>query len=444
MRSWVIGNSPECDVVVDSPLASARHCQLTQTPEGYFLNDLGSTNGTYVNGVRIAVPIRLTLRDSITLGRTVPFPWPPELTTSIRIGRLADNDIVLDDARVSGHHARLIVVAGFQTFIEDSGSSNGTFLNSADRRVTTPTPVTELDSLYFGTLAVPAARLLAGLKEPATVAVRPPPPPAPFKEQQRGPTAALAALAIWEENRWLLAWLAQVPTFAVLIVLILGRQTAAATWESVGHGIAATTFALALAALWLGCSLAVAAVAAPRSALPVGKRLAILASLCPVACAVLLPGVYWGVGLTGPWPAMWGVLVMTSLVGFFLGLVVSNPVRNSAAAASVLLICFVAMIALGGWIWPLPKMSAPVQLFAEAMPSRWAFEGLILLEADQHRAIAAPDETDPSQTHDPVEEYFPVDSERMGITADAITLGSMLIGLVALTLFISGLSRPDP
>jgi hypothetical protein len=78
------------------------------------------------------------------------------------------------------------------------------------------------------------------------------------------------------------------------------------------------------------------------------------------------------------------------------------------------------------------------------MPSRWAFEGLFLLEADQHRAIAAPDETDTSQTHDPIEEYFPVDSERMGITADAMTLGSMLIGLAAVTLFISGLSRPDP
>jgi pSer/pThr/pTyr-binding forkhead associated (FHA) protein len=443
MRSWVIGNSPECDVVVDSPLASARHCQLTQTPEGYFLNDLGSTNGTYVNGVRIAVPIRLTLRDSITLGRTVPFPWPPELTTSIRIGRLADNDIVLDDARVSGHHARLIVVAGFQTFIEDSGSSNGTFLNSADRRVTTPTPVTELDTLYFGTLAVPAARLLAGLKEPATVALGPPPPPAPFKEQQRGPTSALAALAIWKENRWLLAWLAQVPVFAVLIVLILGRQTAAATWESVGHGIAATTFALALAALWLGCSLAVAAVAAPRSALPVGKRLAVLASLCPVTCALLLGVVYWGSGLKGPWLGMWGMLAMTSLVGFILGLAFSNPVRSRAAAASVLLICFVAMIALGGWIWPLPKMSAPVQLVAEAMPSRWAFEGLLLLETDQQPASVISEDPNPATDHDPANEFFP-QSERMGPAADAIALMSMLIGLAALAAFLSGRSRIVP
>ena len=54
MRSWVIGSRADCDVVVDSPLVSARHCQLTQVADGFLLNDLGSTNGTYVNGVRIA------------------------------------------------------------------------------------------------------------------------------------------------------------------------------------------------------------------------------------------------------------------------------------------------------------------------------------------------------------------------------------------------------
>ena len=193
MRSWVIGSSPDCDVVVDSPLASARHCQLTQTVEGFVLYDLGSTNGTYVNGLRIAVPIRLTAGDSITLGRTVPFLWPPELTTSFRIGRLADNDIVLDDPRVSGHHSRLIVVAGFQTLIEDIGSSNGTYLNSPDRRVTIPTSITGLDTVYFGTLAVPAARLLAGLIKPETAAPVPPIPSA-FTQQRDTPAAATARL----------------------------------------------------------------------------------------------------------------------------------------------------------------------------------------------------------------------------------------------------------
>jgi pSer/pThr/pTyr-binding forkhead associated (FHA) protein len=445
MRSWVIGSSIDCEVVVDSPLASARHCQLTQTPEGFLLNDLGSTNGTYINGARIAEPVRLTEGDSITLGRTVPFPWPLELTKSIRIGRLADNDIVLDDPRVSGHHARLIVLAGFQRLIEDVASSNGTFLNSADRRVTGPTPIADSDTLYFGTLAVPAAHLLTASIKPETTTPAQTSASA-VTEPLPGPTLPLPTVAFWERHRWLLAWLAQAPVLAVLIVLIVGRQSGAANGESIGQAIAAASFALALAAIWLGCSLAVTEIAAGGSP-PIrnGNRLCGLTTLCIVACAVLLAGVYWGAGLKGPWPAMWGVLVMTSLVGFFLGLVASNPVRNKAAAASVLLICFVAMTALSGWIRPLWKMNPPVQLIAEAMPSRWAFEGLLLLEADQHRAIAAADESDAAPDHDLAEEFFPADSARMGVSADAMALGSMAIGLAALALFISGLSRrPGP
>ena len=174
MRSWVIGSRADCDVVVDSPLASARHCQLTQAPDGYVLEDLGSTNGTYVNGLLITVATRVTPGDEITLGRTVAMPWPPGVMRSISIGRLPDNDVVFDDPRVSGHHARLIVALGCETLIEDLGSSNGTFLNSADRRVTKPIPLTATDILYFGTLSVPAARLLCraeGARDGDTAAI---------------------------------------------------------------------------------------------------------------------------------------------------------------------------------------------------------------------------------------------------------------------------------
>src|SRR5271154_650554 len=105
MRSWVIGNSADCDVVVDSPLASSRHCQLTQTADGYILDDLGSTNGTYVDGLRITSSIRVTPGNEITLGRTVPMPWPAEVVRYMRIGRIPGNDIILDDQRVSSRHA---------------------------------------------------------------------------------------------------------------------------------------------------------------------------------------------------------------------------------------------------------------------------------------------------------------------------------------------------
>lgn len=48
----------------------------------------------------------------------------PRLT----IGRKPDNDIVLDDQAASGHHARVVQIQSV-FFIEDAGSSNGTFAN---------------------------------------------------------------------------------------------------------------------------------------------------------------------------------------------------------------------------------------------------------------------------------------------------------------------------
>jgi pSer/pThr/pTyr-binding forkhead associated (FHA) protein len=46
----------------------------------------------------------------------------------LTIGRKPDNDIVLDDQSASGHHARVIQIQSVY-FIEDAGSSNGTFAN---------------------------------------------------------------------------------------------------------------------------------------------------------------------------------------------------------------------------------------------------------------------------------------------------------------------------
>jgi pSer/pThr/pTyr-binding forkhead associated (FHA) protein len=445
MRSWVIGGSSDCDVVVGSPLASGRHCELTQTADGYVLKDLGSTNGTFLNGVRIAGPIRVTAGDSITLGRTIPFPWPPELTTAVRIGRLPDNDIVLDDARVSGHHARLIVGPLSHVLIEDTGSSNGTFLNSADQRITGPTRITKTDTIHFGTLAVPAARLLAGLKqpEPAVTAVcEVVPPAAPV-----GP-----AVADSNEVRWLLAWLIQTIVFAVLIVLIFGRHSTtpitAASRASVGQGIARTTFALVVATMWLGTFLALGEIAIRGSRhretgvdrakffASLAARIAALTLLCAVGCAVLLAIVYWGSGLKGPSPAMWGVLLMTALLSIFAVLVVATLIPNWTTAAVVMVALFVPLVALGGCFWRLPDMNGALQSAAASMPSRWAFEGLLLLETREHPVPMA-DEKMPTSTNDDLaEDFFPAGSERMGASADVMALGSMLIGLVALSAFL--------
>ncbi|PKN01716.1 MAG: hypothetical protein CVU77_04205 [Elusimicrobia bacterium HGW-Elusimicrobia-1] len=54
------------------------------------------------------------------------FPVPPT-QTSVALGRKSDNDLVIDNPVVSGHHAR-IIKQGDTFFVEDLNSTNGTFI----------------------------------------------------------------------------------------------------------------------------------------------------------------------------------------------------------------------------------------------------------------------------------------------------------------------------
>ncbi len=78
------------------------------------LEDLGSKNGTFVNGRRISGAVTVAAGDRITLGQRVPMPWPdaaPGVQRVIRIGGAQDNDVVLDYPMISAHHARILVGA---------------------------------------------------------------------------------------------------------------------------------------------------------------------------------------------------------------------------------------------------------------------------------------------------------------------------------------------
>ncbi len=67
-RSYLIGRSSACDIVINHPEVSGRHAILTITPEGrYEIQDIGSKNGVFVNGERV---VRSSLKetDKVTLG----------------------------------------------------------------------------------------------------------------------------------------------------------------------------------------------------------------------------------------------------------------------------------------------------------------------------------------------------------------------------------------
>jgi pSer/pThr/pTyr-binding forkhead associated (FHA) protein len=65
-----IGREYDNDVVVDNKLASRHHAVIQKIKDAYFIKDEQSTNGTFVNGVKIPSDkyVKLNLGDKITIG----------------------------------------------------------------------------------------------------------------------------------------------------------------------------------------------------------------------------------------------------------------------------------------------------------------------------------------------------------------------------------------
>lgn len=156
----IIGRDPNADLSISSPAVSRRHAKLTREGDGYALEDLGSSNGTFLNEERLAGREVLKSGDQIRLGQAIHLRYeapvasketvvarapaapadalmtqleqeinleelktaPPKLLVSIAggssqtynltrpiltIGRVDGNDIVIPSPIVSGQHARL-------------------------------------------------------------------------------------------------------------------------------------------------------------------------------------------------------------------------------------------------------------------------------------------------------------------------------------------------
>ena len=69
-RPVTIGRMSECTVPLNDQNVSRRHAEIRPGPGAYVVNDLGSTNGTMVNGTRIAAEQRLSDGDILSFGST--------------------------------------------------------------------------------------------------------------------------------------------------------------------------------------------------------------------------------------------------------------------------------------------------------------------------------------------------------------------------------------
>lgn len=70
-----IGRDITNDIVINDPEVSRHHCRLTLGGGGYTVEDLGSTNGTFVNGQRLAGARPLSNGDMLGMGETVTLAY---------------------------------------------------------------------------------------------------------------------------------------------------------------------------------------------------------------------------------------------------------------------------------------------------------------------------------------------------------------------------------
>jgi sigma-B regulation protein RsbU (phosphoserine phosphatase) len=79
----LLGRAKTCDIPIESNMVSTRHARILRRGAGYFIEDLQSTNHTFVNGRRISEPVELKDDDRIKLGPVLirfsaPFEVPVE------------------------------------------------------------------------------------------------------------------------------------------------------------------------------------------------------------------------------------------------------------------------------------------------------------------------------------------------------------------------------
>lgn len=68
--TWVFGRSSECDFVFPVDKVSRMHFKIQLIDGHYYITDLGSTNGTFLNGVPVLHMERIFSGDVISMGST--------------------------------------------------------------------------------------------------------------------------------------------------------------------------------------------------------------------------------------------------------------------------------------------------------------------------------------------------------------------------------------
>jgi hypothetical protein len=67
----LLGRNPECTLVLDDDFASGRHARIFRRDGSWFVEDLGSTNGTFLGANRLTEPMPVEVGSTLRIGKTI-------------------------------------------------------------------------------------------------------------------------------------------------------------------------------------------------------------------------------------------------------------------------------------------------------------------------------------------------------------------------------------
>lgn len=181
----------EGDIAISHSMASRRHAKIVLSDGALTLEDMGSSNGTKVNGQPISQgqPISISSADEldfagfimklsmpghagatqiVSSNKTAAIAAPPQVQPAAgklvgsgtqyplksgtnTFGRKSENDVCIADPYVSGKHG-IIEIAEDGVYLTDTGSTNGTLLNDARLSPNMRTRMNEGDVMKLGSL----------------------------------------------------------------------------------------------------------------------------------------------------------------------------------------------------------------------------------------------------------------------------------------------------
>ena len=169
--SLMLGSSSNCDLIISNKRISRNHCQIIYSNSGELkLIDLNSTNGTFLNGIKLKSEktYNLNIKDQVQLAGLsgILMSVGSENTqsrdldsqknilelfknkNSITIGRDSLSDLRINDTRVSRKHASIKKLSNDKFLIKDLGSLNGVYVNGS--KVNGSKVIYKIDNIFIG------------------------------------------------------------------------------------------------------------------------------------------------------------------------------------------------------------------------------------------------------------------------------------------------------